>query len=256
MRTKQLLFLVLLLVTQVTFSQTTVKNKSERKINNPTTLRYEPIYFVLGTLSDYMGRFQYVAREKQVDRYYPYEKPLVDYLTNYIHTEMNLAVDTLFDTYNHCTTYSDELSKILNGFYRANGELINNKFETNKQICSFIAGVYYRYGDKLDASIYKIQLANSPKHQNCYDFLKRIGCKNILYKYLSHIPAVFILYFEPTDELKNYLDFIESDRLILQESYHKQVEGMMKAYKTKDEIEKDAQLSRKLEVEKIKNAFD
>ena len=168
---------------------------------------------------------------------------------------MNLKLDTIFEKSNHCKTYSDELSKILNSFYGSKDDLINDKFETNKQICSFLAGVYYRYGDKLDTCIYKIQLANSPKHQNCYEFLKRIGCKKIFYKYLRNIPAQFILYFEPTDELKNYLDFIESDRMTLKESFNKQIEEMMKGYQTKQELEKSTQLSRKLEVEKIINAF-
>ena len=278
MRTKLLLFLVLFLVTQLTYSQTTVENKSERNtkiekqlsgiiidttqiekhLRNPfksTTLKYEQIYFILGTLSDYMGRFQYVEREKQVDRYYPNEKPLVDYLTKYIKTELNLKVNTIFEKSNHCKMYSIELSNILNSFYGTKDELINKKFKTDEQIYSFIAGVYYRYGDKLDSCIYKIQLSNSPKHQNCYDFLKRIGCKKIFYKYLKNIPAQFILYFEPTDELKSYLNLIESDRLILQESNNRQMVEMMKGYINKGELEKKTQLSRQLQVENIKNAF-
>lgn len=278
MRTNQLLFLFLFLVTQLTFSQTIVENKSDRntKIEKElsgiitdtiqkekhlsshlkgTTLKYEQIYFILGTLSDYMGRFQYVARVKQVDRYYPSEKPLVNYLTAYIKTELNIQVDTIFEKSNNCKMYSKQLSEKLNSYYGNQDELINNKFETNEQICSFLAGVYYRYGEKLDTSIYKIQLSNSPKHQNCYDFLKRIGCKKIFYKYLNNIPAQYILYFEPTDEFKNYLNLIESDRLILQQSNNRQIEEMMKGQTKKDELEKKIQKSRQLALESIKNAF-
>jgi hypothetical protein len=265
-------------VTPLTFSQTTVENKSEKNtkiekqlsgiitdttqiekhLRNPfksTTLRYEQIYFVLGTLSDYMGRFQYVVREKQVDRYYPHEKPLVDYLTKYIKTELNIQVDTTFEKSKHCEMYSNELSKILNSFYGTQDKLIDSKFKTNEQIYSFLAGVYYRYGDKLDTCIYKIELANSPKHQNCYDFLKRIGCKKIFYKYLNNIPAQFILYFEPTDELKSYLNIIESQRLILQESNKRQTIEMLLGYLNKESLEKKTQISRQLEVEYIRNAF-
>ena len=54
--------------------------------------------------------------------------------------------------------YSDELSKKLNSFYGEKDELLSNKFETKKQFYSFLAGAYYRYGEKLDSSIYKIQL--------------------------------------------------------------------------------------------------
>ena len=106
--------------------------------------------------------------------------------------------------------FSEELSKTLNNFYGKNDELINSKFETDEQICSFLSGVYYRYGERLDTSIYKVQIANSPKHQDCYELLKRIGCEKIFYKYLRNIPAQFILYFEPTEKLKDYLDLIES----------------------------------------------
>jgi hypothetical protein len=265
-------------MTQLIFSQKTVENKSERNtktekqlsgiitdttqkekhLGTPfktTTQRYEQIYFVLGTLSDYMGRFQYVAREKQVDRYYPYEKPLVNYLTAYIKTELNIQVDTIFEKSKHCEMYSNELSKKLNSFYGAQDKLIDSEFKTNEQIYSFLAGVYYRYGDKLDTCIYKIQLANSPKHQNCYDLLKRIGCKKIFYKYLTNIPAQFILYFEPTDELKSYLNLIESERLILQVSNNRQILEMTLGYLNKEAIENNTQISRQLEVENIRYSF-
>lgn len=278
MKTKQTFLLVLFITFQMAFSQTPIENSAKKNtknnkqlisiINDTTQIenhltnpylidnfKYEHIYFVLGTLSDYMGRFRYINREKQVDRYYPYEKPLVNYLTKYIKTELNIKLDTIFEKSNHCNTYSDELSKILNSFYGTKDELINDKFETNTQICSFLSGVYYRYGDKLDTNVYKIQLANSPKHQICYEFLKRIGCKKIFYKYLKNIPVQFILYFEPTDELKTYLDFIESERLILNESLNMQIEEIMKGSKTTQELIKNSQLSRKLEVEKIINAF-
>ena len=259
MRIKLLFFLFLFLTVQLSFSQIKIENKIEKNTgsNNPsssfaksTTLKFEPIYFVLGTLSDYMGRFQYVDKENQVDRYYPYEKPLVNYLTGYINKEMNLKVDAVFEKSNHCKMYSSELAKILNGFYGAKGELINDKFETNEQIYSFLAGVYYRYGEKLDTSIYKIQMANSPKHKNCYDFLKLIGCKKIFYKYLHNIPAVFILYFEPTDELKRYLNLIEANKLLLKESFDSEFKHVI----DKD-FEKRDQKFRQIEVENIRNAF-
>ena len=207
-----ILLIVFLLAFQSTHSQASIN--IERKIiasSDTTEVKsFEPIYFILGTLSDYMGRFQYVEREKQVDRYYPYEKPLAYYLTDYIKAELNIVVDTAFEKSKHSEMFSEELSKTLNNFYGKNDELINSKFETDEQICSFLSGVYYRYGERLDTSIYKVQIANSPKHQDCYELLKRIGCEKIFYKYLRNIPAQFILYFEPTEKLKDYLDIIES----------------------------------------------
>lgn len=247
---------IYLLVSQSTYCQDNTEKKTTIFVDTVRTMSFEPMYFVLGTLSDYMGRFQYIDRNKQVDKYYPYEKPLVDRLTKYINSELNIVVDTVFRKSKHSEMFSDELSKTLNSFYGEKDELINNKFETNKQIYSFLAGVYYRYGEKLDTNVYKVQLANSPKHQNCYEFLKRIGCTNIFYKYLRNIPAQFILYFEPTEELKKYLYLIESDRVILRESFFAQIEGMMRGHMTKEEMALDFSKSKDKETEKIKKAFE
>ncbi len=139
----------------------------------------------------------------------------------------------------------------MNSFYGEKDELLNNKIKTKNQIYSFLAGVYYRYGEKIDSSIYKIQLANSPKHQNCYEFLKQIGCEKIFYKYLRNIPAQFILYFDATSELKKYLDSIERERVILKKSFNKQIKEMM----TKKGITKEFQELKDKEAEKIKKAF-
>ena len=98
----KLIFLIIafLIIVQSTFSQT------DKKVNNPISaskiqiVSIDPVYFVLGTLSDYMGRFYAVKREKQVDRYYPFEKPLVNYLSLYIKTELNITVETIFQKSN------------------------------------------------------------------------------------------------------------------------------------------------------------
>jgi hypothetical protein len=253
---KATLFCIFLyLGSQPTYSQICIKNPSVYLRDSVGTKSLDPIYFVLGTLSDYMGRFQYVEKEMQVDRYYPYEKPLVEYLTKYIKTELEIKVDTVFEKSNHCKMFSESLSKTLNSFYGDKDELLRGKFETNKQIYSFLTGVYYRYGEKLDTSIYKIQLANSPKHQNCYEFLKQIGCENIFFQYLRNIPAQYILYFEPTDELKEYFDIIDPERIILNKSFYALIEEMMKGQMTKEQLDVDFQKSKNIEINKIKNAF-
>lgn len=216
------------------------------------SIELDPVYFVLGTLSDYMGRFQYIERENQVDKYYMYEKPLLKFMTEYIESNLNIEVDTTFEN----KMYSEQLSKILNNFYGKHDELITGKFENNKQAYSFLTGFFYRYGDKLDTTVYKIQLANSPKHQNCYDLLKQIGCEKIFSKYLRNFPAQYILYFEPTHELRKYMDLIESERLILQESFKDQTEELMKEQMSKEELEKVTYKYKNEESEKIKNAFE
>ncbi|HEY6142509.1 MAG TPA: hypothetical protein VIV55_03650, partial [Flavobacterium sp.] len=108
------LIITFLLAVQFAFSQIEKKTDNNISANTKQTVSIDPVYFVLGTLSDYNGHFYYVKREKQVDRYYPFEKPMVNYLTLYIKTELNITVDTIFEKSNHCEMYSDELSKKLN----------------------------------------------------------------------------------------------------------------------------------------------
>ncbi len=231
----------------------TVLKKTEKyKIINSSN-DFEPTYFVLGTLSDYMGRFQYIDRQKQVDRYYPGEAPMVDFLVNYIRNNLKINVDTVFEESRHSEMYSKSLAETLNTFYGENDELMEGSFNTDEQINSFLAGAYYRYGEKIDSNIYKIQLANSPKHQNCYNFLKHIGCNNIFYKYLKNIPAQFILYFEPTDELKKYLDIIEPEKFILKESNNAVISKMMN--KSWPEIEDMFKESQEAKASAIREMF-
>ena len=249
------LIITFLLAVQFTFSQIEKKTVNANSANTKQTVSIDPVYFVLGTLSDYMGRFSYVKREKQVDRYYPFEKPMVNYLTLYIKTELNITVDTIFEKSNHCEMYSDELSKKLNSFYGEKDELLSNRFETKNQFYSFLAGAYYRYGEKLDSSIYKIQLTNSPNYNICYELLKKSGCENVLYEYLKNIPAQFIYYFEPTDELKKYFDSIEFEKEILKKSFYNDIAEMMKGAITKEDMEKSFQESKNKEIAKFKDTY-
>lgn len=223
------------------------------------TVTLDPHYFILGTLSDYMGRFQYVDREKQIDRYYPYEKPLADYLTKYIKEKLNINVQTIFEQSLHSEMFSDELSITLNSFYGVNDQLIDDKFDTLNQKYSFITGLYYRYGESNDSKICKIQLANSPKHRNCYLLLKQIGCENIFYQYLRNIPAQYILYFEPTDELRKYFDLVEKERINLRESFVKSVMKMMgdsMSAKELKELKEQFKSSIDKDFEKVKAVFE
>jgi len=216
----------------------------------------DPTYFILGTLSDYMGRFSAVTSDHQVDRYYPYEEILVNYLTTYIASNLNIDVDTIFENSGHGKMFSSVLAKTLNSFYNEDGQLMNDKFITKPQIYSFLTGVYYRNGIKLDSTIYKIQLVNSPKHRNCYKLLKDINCTNIFYKYLQNIPAQFTLYFEPTEKLRQYLKIIEEDRILLTDSFDMTYIEQLKLNKKELEELKEMILTRKeKEIEIIKNAF-
>jgi hypothetical protein len=112
-----------------------------------------PDYFILGTLDDYMGRSSYVDREKQVDRYYPFEEPIIKFMLEYIRTNYNIACDTIFLNSRHGGLYSPSMAKKLNGYYAATGNLTDSLFKTEEQVYSFLLGNYYRYGEKLANNI-------------------------------------------------------------------------------------------------------
>jgi hypothetical protein len=247
-------FIILFLfLSQISYCQT------DNSIAVKDTVTLDPHYFILGTLSDYMGRFQYVDREKQIDRYYPYEKPLADYLTGYIKNQLNIEVQTIFKPSLHSEMFSEELSKALNSFYGENDQLLDDKFDTLNQKYSFITGLYYRYGESNNSKICKIQLANSPKHRNCYLLLKEIGCENIFYQYLRNIPAQYILYFEPTDELQKYFDIVELKRVDLRKSFLKTVIKMMGDAMTPKELKELKEQFKKSiddDFEKVKTVFE
>ncbi|NME68587.1 hypothetical protein [Flammeovirga aprica] len=248
---KQALLITVILL----LGQSIYCNSTQSLTNTPTEekVAFEPIYFILGTLSDYGGRSQYVNRENQVDKYYPYEKPLADFLKKYIKTELNISIETVLGPSNHQNTYSPELSKQLNDFYGEEDKLSNDKFESDEQIYSFIAGVCYRYGERLENAIYKIKLSNSPKHQNCYESLKQIGCQKLFYKQTKSIPRQDIIYFKPTPKLMKYLKLIEEERIELETSFHNRFETT--DTKLAEQIKLDYQKAKNEEAEKIKHLF-
>ncbi|RZJ86508.1 MAG: hypothetical protein EOO60_13345 [Hymenobacter sp.] len=215
-----------------------------------------PVYFLLGTLSDYMGRFQYVEREKQVDRYYPYEKPLARYLAAYAQQQLQLKVDTTFEQSGHGRLDSPALANMLNQYYNSRGMLTDSLFRTEAQLNSFLLGNYYRYGRKLSEKVYKIQLANTQKGRLLAALLQRAGCDRILFKFLHNIPAQTIFYFEPTPVLKRYLDSIEAEQHKLHEAFITQVMNMLSLGKEKElkQLEELADYERK-EAKTIEAAF-
>ncbi len=102
-----LLIITSILAFQPAYSQINEEVRNTNLTGTSKTVSFEPVYFILGTLSDYMGRFRYVDRNKQVDRYYPFEKSLVDYLTKYIKNELNIVVDTIFEKSHHSKMFSN-----------------------------------------------------------------------------------------------------------------------------------------------------
>lgn len=184
-----------------------------------------------------------------MDKYEGPEKPMVDYLEAMITDQMGMKVDSLIEKKNgyrrtsdllskKYILYADELSKVLNNFYGNEDKLIDSLFTTDEQIYSFLAGEYYRYGDKLDSFIYKIQMANSTKHRNCQMFLEKVGCKKVMNKHLDNIPGQHILYFTPTAKLLSCFNWIEQEKMLLMEYSIKAYQEIFKDTFSKEEFEK------------------
>ena len=187
------------------------------------TVKLDPTYFILGTLSDYMGRFSYVNKKFQIDRYYSIEKPLVEYLNFLITNELKINVTTVPDNLSEVSlyeTFSPELSSILNSYFIGDYLSLKNLKNQPELNYSYLAGRYYRYGDRINDSIYKIQLANSSDHKICDTLLRRIGCTKIHFKYLKNIPAQFIYYFIPTSRLEEYFNSLDQEKTKLEDLYN------------------------------------
>ncbi len=187
--------------------------------NREHDIKIDTTYFLLGTLSDYMGRFQYVNRDSQIDRYYPYEKPLMVYVDSLIiqKFKVKITVDK------NLNTFSKDAAATLNSFYDENWLFIDTLFNNSEEIHSFLTGKYYRYGEKLNDTIFKIQLANSPSHKICNILLNKIKCSNINFKYLANTPAQFIYYFRATDDLKLYFSAINKQKEMLDNSFYESI---------------------------------
>lgn len=187
--------------------------------NQPAEKRINTMYLLLGTLSDYMGRFTYINKDNEIDQYHYFEKPLVEFLDSIILKDLKVKVSENFINGRY-ETFSAPLAEIINSGYK-NNMLKDSLFRTEDEICSFLAGRYYRYGEQLNDSIYKVQISNSPDHKVIEELLRRVGCTRIHFKFISNIPAQFIYYFIPTHKLKECFSLIAGQKAALTLSYKK-----------------------------------
>lgn len=209
-----------LIISIPTWGQTIPIAKNQ---NPEKTIELDPFYFTLGTLWDYIGRFTYVDKDYQVDRYYASEKPLIYYLDNMIKKELNIDIIINPDDEKNVAryeTFSPALSTKINSFFKDNHLIIDSLKNLPQLNYSYLAGRYYRYGEKINDSIYAIQIANSADHTVCDSLLRRVGCTKIHFKYLKNIPAQFIYYFMPTNELERYFDYISKEKEELENSFN------------------------------------
>lgn len=212
-------FFVVLIYTQ-TFGQL---GFGEPKDSTGFETKINPDFFLLGTFSDYMGRFQYVDRETQIDRYYPYEETLAKYISDFIFKNYNLKTDFKFSKTRHSEIFSPTLAKQLHDkYFDKNGNFFDELLDTEEKKYSFLLGTYYRYGEQLEGDIYKIQVVNSPKDKQLYTILKELDCDKIVYKFLrGYIPTSNIFYFVATPRMIKYFKTIEKEKEVLRKSFLK-----------------------------------
>ncbi|MDR2149090.1 MAG: hypothetical protein LBE91_21835 [Tannerella sp.] len=168
-----------------------------------------PEHFVLGTL-----QFFNAGEGDQFDLYQHYEEPLVNYLIKFAAEKFKISLQKEKNDRGY-TVYSSELSNKIKNYFDTDRKLKDNIFNSDEEICSFLLGVYYRNGYKINDSIFKIRYGDT-----AYTLLKKMDCGrifNIKYKYM--IPGGNVYYFEPSILLKKYLDTIENERLLLYQSF-------------------------------------
>lgn len=196
--------LLFLFIGNITLAQE-IKSKPETHTSTPITTNLNPDCFLLGTFSDYMGRFQYVNRKTQVDRYYAYEKPLAEYISDFILKNYDVAVQPKFSDSGHSEIYSEEIAQKLHGYYTETGILKEDIFDTPEKKYSFLAGIILRNGELLFDDVFRVTLSNSFNGQLVYNLIKELGCDNIIYKIRrNNIPVTQVFYFKATPAIIAY----------------------------------------------------
>ena len=213
-----LYILLLIFPSNKNFGQVITHERATGKI-----AELDPDTFLLGTFSDYMGRFRYVDRESQIDRYYPYEKPLAHFVEKFILDEYKIKAEAKFQESGHSEIFSVQLAqKLHTQYYDDKGSLQLQMINTNQKKYSYLTGIYYRYGNHLKENIYSIRVVNSMKNEDIYQLLKQLNCDRIIYRFnRGYIPAATVFYFEATPEMLQYFKVIDIEKKNLQESYEK-----------------------------------
>lgn len=202
MKHKFVLSFLLLLSYFAAFSQIKGVTLGNPNQTDTTTVKINSTFLLLGTLNDYI-KHNYGARPNQFDRYYDYEKPLMAFVDSLAQKDFKVQFAVEKGAF-----ISEKLSRKMDSLYH--GHQINRQLmDSPSKSLSFLLGIYLRYGQKIDDGFYKIQLANSPKHENVYDLLGEMGCERIFYKKLRNIPTGYIFYFRATGLMKNYFDSLQ-----------------------------------------------
>ncbi len=194
-------------------------------------------YLILGLLHDYNGRSFYNSIKNQLDHFYPFEKPLVEFIDSLL-TEENRKPNVLIKQ-EHFYIISKPLAKFVNSFYTFKTDSTYTMTDTSKDkdelvylgrlnplsvsdsiyLRYFIVGNYIRFGKIIDDS-YSLQFVNSVSKSTYFlKLITQLGCTEITTKFIDAIPSSTIIQFKPTIELRNYLEKYEYLRKRITESY-------------------------------------
>jgi len=190
-------------------------------------------FFNYGLNHCYFSNFKRDFKENKIDIFFENgtkEEIIAEYLRKKIKEDsidyveikrIDRGPDFVNDRGNSLSQYymfSEFLRKGLDYNFNENS-LINQESKhnlDNKKINSFIAGAYLRNGYKINDTIYKISISVSSKPKHCYSLLKKTNSTNILYDITGEKINDNILYnptstvyFNPSDELKEYLKMIK-----------------------------------------------
>jgi hypothetical protein len=211
--------------------------KMERYLNQKNSLDNE--YFLLGTLSDYMGRETYKTVNGRVDKYHQSERKLcfaIDSILKDTYPDLRMTTARNGDFELYSVLLAGEIDKFYNyqpsGRMNINarldtmtqfsdsllsellqtadtiyfGRLKSGIFETDMQKLSFITGAFFRFG-RFRHSAYYISVANSvSKVKVLTQLLKEMNCENVEYKIQESIPFIHTVYFSPTEEMTAYFN--------------------------------------------------
>lgn len=193
--------------------------------------KIDKVSFLIGTLDDYMGHQQtFTAASdsfhyQMVDIYYKQEKKtalLIDSLFRKDFSDLRMTDNA---AHKGIKLYSAGLSGIVNAYYDFKpsgsrtlkgdtvyiGYLKKDKFTTQKQKLSFLAGAFLRYGRIAGSNKYELVIANSvSKTELCERFLKELKCKNVEYEIREgFIPVGHRVFFEPSGKVRRALNKVE-----------------------------------------------
>jgi len=195
-------------------------------------------YLILGILHDYNGRSLYNSINDRVDYFYPFEKPIVEFIDSLLTAENRKPA--LIDKNGRFYIVSKPLAKFVNSFYtfttdssyilsdpekdkdelmytgRLNASLINDSIYLNY----FLAGNYIRFGRKV-GDYDSLAFFNSPSKAPCFlKLITELGCTEITTNTVNGgTPGRTSIKFKPTPGLSNYFEKYEYLRKRIADSY-------------------------------------